>query len=132
MRLFLFLALCGAMDTVHCQNYRELGSIQPDSLNFSNILVKKLDSDSLVSNFLIWVKDEVKSHKHVHHSETVLVLEGEGIMNLGGSEFLIRKGDYIFIPADTPHAVKVTSKKSLKVLSIQAPEFKGDDRVFID
>jgi len=38
-------------------------------------------------------------------------------------------GGSIFIPQNTWHYVKVTSAEPLKVLSIQAPNFDGKDRV---
>lgn len=115
----------------NCQNFKSLAEIVPDSANYQNIYVKKIDSDSLVSNFIIWIKDEVKAHKHVTHCETIIVLEGAAIMTLGDKKIEIKKGDYIFVPKDTPHSVKVTSEIPLKVISIQAPEFNGDDRIFM-
>lgn len=115
----------------NCQNFKSLAEIVPDSSNYQNIYVKKIDSDSLVSNFIIWIKDEVKAHKHVTHCETIIVLEGAAIMTLGDKKIEIKKGDYIFVPKDTPHSVKVTSEIPLKVISIQAPEFNGDDRIFM-
>lgn len=115
----------------NCQNFKSLAEIVPDSANYQNIYVKKIDSDSLVSNFIIWIKDEVKAHKHLTHCETIIVLEGAAIMTLGDKKIEIKKGDYIFVPKDTPHSVKVTSEIPLKVISIQAPEFNGDDRIFM-
>src|SRR5688572_9820315 len=96
---------------------------------YSNIHVQKIAGDSLVSTFVIFIKDHVPMHKHHHHSENVMVLEGEGIMTLGSITKEIKAGDLIFIPADTFHEVKVTSEKPLKVISIQAPEFDGTDRI---
>lgn len=115
----------------YCQNFKSLEEIVPDSSNYQNIYVKKIDSDSLVSNFIIWIKDEVKAHKHVTHCETIIVLEGVATMTLGAEKIEIKKGDYIFIPKNTPHSVKVISQYPLKVISIQAPEFNGSDRVFM-
>ena len=51
------------------------------------------------------------------------------MMTLGSITKEIKAGDIIFIPANTFHEVKVTSEKPLKVISIQAPEFDGTDRV---
>lgn len=109
----------------------DINHINPDK-EFDNILVNKLCSDSLSTSFLIWVKNGVKKHKHVTHSETIFVLEGEAKMQLGERSFQINAGDFIFIPFNTPHNVKVTSARPLKVLSIQSPEFIGNDRVFIE
>jgi len=123
---FILLAiatLCGRSQTV-----RNLDSI----INNPNtgIYVRNLFNDSLSSSFCILIPDEVKAHKHQHHCEHVLVLEGEGLMKLGAKEFMIRKHDLIFIPANTVHSVRSPGPVPLKVLSIQAPYFDGSDRVY--
>tara|TARA_B100000508_G_scaffold140085_2_gene140060 strand:+ start:80103 stop:80495 length:393 start_codon:yes stop_codon:yes gene_type:complete len=98
--------------------------------NFDNILIEKLAGDSLSTQFVIWVKDTVRTHKHEHHSEALYVLEGGGDFYLGKEMIKISKGDFISIPKNTWHAVKVTSEIPLKVISVQSPEFKGEDRLF--
>lgn len=107
--------------------------ISNDSLtppkDYVNIHAQKIAGDSLVSTFIIFIKENVPMHKHQYHSENVFILEGEGIMTLGSITKEIKAGDLIFIPANTFHEVKVTSTIPLKVISIQAPEFDGTDRV---
>ncbi len=98
---------------------------------YDNVTSKKLYSDSLVTTFEIWVKKEVPLHKHAYHTEQVIVLEGEANMLLGEEWKIIKAGDIIIIPVGTLHQVIVTSLIPLKVLSIQAPEFDGIDRVII-
>jgi mannose-6-phosphate isomerase-like protein (cupin superfamily) len=97
-----------------------------------NVYNKQLFGDSLSTSFCIVIKKGVKAHKHLYHSEHVLVLEGEGVMRLADSSFTLKKGDLIFIPKNTIHAVKTNSKVPLKVLSIQSPLFNGSDRVFVE
>jgi mannose-6-phosphate isomerase-like protein (cupin superfamily) len=97
-----------------------------------NIYNKALFGDSLASSFVIVIKQGVKPHKHLLHSEHVAVLEGSGEMTLGEKKFEIKKGDVVFIPKNTIHAVKTKGKVPLKVLSIQAPNFDGKDRIFIE
>lgn len=53
-------------------------------------------------------------------------------MKLGDKEFEIRQGRLVFIPKGTVHSAKATSKELLKVLSIQAPNFDGKDRVAVE
>ena len=98
---------------------------------FDNIHVQPLHSDAKSSSFVIWIKDKVRLHKHAVHSEHVYVLKGKGEMVLGKERFEVKKGDLVFIPEGTPHAVRVTGGV-LKVISIQSPEFKGKDRIFLD
>jgi len=98
---------------------------------FDNIYVKKLGSDPRVSEFIIFIKDEVKAHYHEQHTELIYVLEGEAVMTLGNTKQVIKTGDFIRINQASIHAVKVFSEIPLKVLSIQTPEYNGDDRVYI-
>lgn len=112
------------------------GQINPDTVSppadYDNVAVKTIHSDSLSTVFVIWVKKEVKAHYHARHSEQVLILDGRANMRVGDSTIHVRKGDLISIPAGTVHSVTVTSRKPLKVLSIQSPEFLGDDRILVE
>lgn len=94
-----------------------------------NLYTKPLFGDSLSSSFCIVIKKEVKAHRHAMHSEHVMVVEGEGLMKLDGKEFVVKKGDVIFIPQNKIHSVKSTGKVPLKVISIQSPLFDGKDRI---
>jgi mannose-6-phosphate isomerase-like protein (cupin superfamily) len=111
--------------------HRSLDTIKAPTA-YDNIYSFPVSSDSLSSSFVIFIKKEVKKHKHISHSEHVYVLEGEGEMLLGDKTFRIKKGDVIFIPMNTPHAVKTTSVSPVKVLSVQSPYFDGKDRILID
>lgn len=99
---------------------------------YENIFSRPVGSDSLSSSFVIFIKKEVKKHKHETHTENVYVLDGEGEMLLGDKTFKVKKGDMVFIPMNTPHSLKVTSAIPVKVLSVQSPHFDGKDRIFID
>jgi len=96
------------------------------------LFVKNLSNDSLSSSFYIEIFDQVAKHKHLAHSESIYVIDGEANMFLGEKEFVVRKGDFVFIPKNTPHSVKVISNVPLKVLSVQAPFFDGKDRVLLE
>ena len=112
----------------YTSNTQQLKEIKP-SKEYDNILNMPLCSDSLSSSFIIWIKKEVKAHKHLKHSENIYVIEGAGRMKLGKDTFDIAAGDYIFIPQNTIHEVVVKSNIPLKVLSVQSPYFDGKDRV---
>ena len=94
-----------------------------------NIYVKKLSTDKHSSQFVVFVRKFVPLHKHMHHSESVYVLSGEGEFTLDGKMTRISAGHFVYIPEGVAHGVKTTSKEPLKVLSVQAPEFFGKDRV---
>lgn len=129
MRINIVLAIlltCFLSNQLFAQHF-EPGS---PKVEYDNIHVEKLASDSLNSTFAIWIKKSVPEHYHAEHTETVVVLQGEGMMTLGSESFLIREGSTVYIPKGTPHSVKVSSKVPLKVISVQSPMFSGKDRIF--
>ncbi|MBO6516366.1 MAG: cupin domain-containing protein [Bacteroidia bacterium] len=127
LTLILFLVAGGQ---VHAQVY-EGKQLVPDSTDFPNVYVKALHSDTFSSTYAIWVKNGVKPHKHVLHTEVITVLGGKGSMTLGSEVKVIKKGDVVVIPQGTVHAVTTTSKKPLVVISVQSPKFRGKDRIWI-
>ncbi len=125
--LFMSLMLSGQ---AHAEK-QVLSEIKaPDDME--NIHIVKLASDVYSTDLVIFVKKQVPLHKHVAHSETIYVLEGKGLLQLGEESFEIVSGDYIRVPKGTPHGVKVFSSIPLKIISVQAPEFFGKDRVTVD
>ena len=103
--LSFLLIYIGTGTIAQVQNF---DSIQP-SVEFDNIHVQKMHSDSLASTFAIWVKMKVKMHKHAYHTENVYISEGEGIFHLDGDTSHVQKGNLIVIPQNTWHGVEVTS-----------------------
>ncbi len=96
-----------------------------------NVYVHKLGDSKQASDFIVFIKKGVPPHKHLKHTETVYVLEGEGVFTLEGVTTKIAPGHYVKIPQGAVHSVEVTSSNPLKVLSIQAPQFFGKDRVWV-
>ena len=129
MKTIITLALLSLINIVGAQTIKSIDNLEPSEA-FDNIHVQKIDSDSLSTIFAIWVKLKVKMHKHVNHIENVYIIEGNGEFTVSDSTYKVKKGDLIVIPKDTWHGVNVSSKKPMKVISIQSPEFKGLDRVF--
>ena len=113
------------------QSFQNLDTIKSPA-EYENIYSRQVSSDSLETVFVIYIKKQVKLHKHITHTETVVILEGEGEMTVGDKKFKIKKGDIVFIPKGTPHSLVVTSSIPVKVLSTQSPFFDGKDRVFIE
>ena len=114
--------------TYSAQIIKSTDDLEPAE-KYDNIYVKKIDTDSLSTTFAIWVKLQVKMHKHLNHVENVYILEGTGDFTVSDSTYEVKKGDLIVIPKNTWHGVTISSKNPMKVISIQSPEFKGLDRV---
>lgn len=108
-----------------------IDQILPDK-EFENIHVKKISSDSSSSTFAIWIKQKVKLHKHVNHTENILIDKGFGEFQINDSIYKVAAGDWIVIPKNTWHGVIVNSKSTIKVISVQSPEYFGKDRIFKD
>jgi mannose-6-phosphate isomerase-like protein (cupin superfamily) len=130
-KLFTILSIAIGATLANAQTItNEADLITPAKL--ATVEGRDIGSDSLSSGNVIWIKTELKAHKHLTHSEHVYVIDGEAEMRLGDKTVKIKNGDIIFIPKGTVHAVKVTSKRPLKVLSVQAPHSDGTDRVFVN
>ena len=126
--LIALLLLC-LSSASRAQTPLNLMEVQPDT-TYENIHVQPLASDSLVSSFLVWVKKEVQLHRHIFHTETLLILEGTGTMTVGEETCNVGPGDFLTIRKTTPHSLSVTSEQPIKALSVQAPKFQGKDRIF--
>jgi mannose-6-phosphate isomerase-like protein (cupin superfamily) len=83
-----------------------------------------------VSAHATTVRGPLPAHYHAHHEETVVVLSGTARMRLGGTWHELRAGDLIHVPKGVVHEVDVD--EPVTVLSLFAPPFHGEDRVFVD
>lgn len=119
------------LNTLSAQNFQNIRDIQPAE-DYENIWSKEIYSDSLTSTYMIYIKKGVKLHKHEWHTENVYVISGTGDMKLGEERLSIVAGDIITIPQNTPHSLVVTSRDPVSIISVQSPEFKGKDRVFLE
>lgn len=101
----------------------------PDSVD--NVHVETVFSSQDASIYAIGVRKAVPLHRHRMHTETIVVLEGEGWMRMGADSVLLKPGHMVVVPRMTVHGVRTTSAEPLRVWSIQAPEFKGKDREWV-
>lgn len=97
---------------------------------YENVYSQLLYENEEASYFVIWIKNNVKMHKHIEHTEAISVIDGTGLMTVGDNTFEIKKGTFFTIPKDTFHALTVTSETPVKVISIQMPKFNPSDRIF--
>lgn len=70
----------------------------------------------------IWPADfNVELHYHKLHTEIFYVLGGAIEWTVGGETHVLRKGDLVYFPPDTPHKVHVVGGKPAHLLFIQLP-----------
>jgi len=129
-KYFILLLIVFGVISTYAQQINISSVIFPDSLKPINSI--PLFGDSLVRSFVLDIRNEVKLHKHEFHSEHVYVVAGNAMMTLGSKVFAIKPGDVIFIQKGTPHKVKVMGNTPLRVISIQAPDFDGKDRIMLE
>ncbi|MEQ9064832.1 MAG: cupin domain-containing protein [Vicingaceae bacterium] len=127
LTLSFFLIACSQLTA---QYLNSPAFLKPEK-DFENIWSTVIHSDSLSTSTLIWIKKEVKAHRHAKHTEQVYVLEGSADMKIDSEMISIVSGDLIFIPKNVVHSLKVTSGEPLKVISFQSPQFLGKDRIFV-
>ena len=127
---FTLLCLLNFQKVCAQSTWQNLDTIKPPAV-YDHVHTVRLYGDTLVTSFLMFIKDEVKTHFHDEHSEHIYVLAGTGLMTLDGKTFPVKKGDFIFVPMQKRHSVKVTSTVPLKVISVQAPWFDGRDRLVV-
>ena len=71
-------------------------------------------------------------HEHRHTQEEVyLVLEGSGLVTVGGAETAVEAGSAVFIPGDVPHSCENTGASDLRVAYVfPADSFEEVEYVF--
>lgn len=66
-------------------------------------------------------------HRHRRSEEIYHITGGTGVMTLGGETFTVAAGDTVLIPPYTPHCVRNTGTRPLRVLCVCAPAYSHDD-----
>jgi len=66
-------------------------------------------------------------HRHRLTEEIYHITKGCGIMTLGDQEFEVRTGDAVCIQPGTPHRIRNTGEKELKILCCCAPAYSHED-----
>ena len=90
-------------------------------------------SDSIVSKTLIkretgtltlfaFDKGQALSEHTAPFDAAVLILDGEAEVTIGGVSHTPRKGEFIIMPADVPHAVKASEKFKMLLTMIKEKE----------
>ena len=111
-----------AQDVVH------LSRVYPDEeVTIEEEISKVIVEDNRSTASVIWIKKESAKQYHLKHAQHLYVYKGKGEVYFPNDTLKIVEGDYIYIPQNTTFKIVVTRRKSLKLLSIIAPKFKGQD-----
>ena len=71
-------------------------------------------------------------HHHVKTEEIYYVLEGEGLMRVGGESREVGMGDAVAIPPGAVHQITNVGKAVLRFLCCCAPGYEHDDTVLVE
>jgi mannose-6-phosphate isomerase-like protein (cupin superfamily) len=94
---------------------RTVASIQP-TREFRNLYVHPLRSGNGIEQFILWIKEDVKPEDHHDERESFLILEGECECRIGAKRIRLSAGNYVDIPLDTEHTVRVLSPEPVKAI----------------
>jgi mannose-6-phosphate isomerase-like protein (cupin superfamily) len=66
-------------------------------------------------------KAYVKKHSHKVQEQVYHVIEGQGLMHIGGKDHVVRKHDFIFLPPGVEHSIENTGLVDLVFLVVTSP-----------
>lgn len=75
---------------------------------------------------------ETLLHKHFNSEELYHITQGRGLMTLGVSTFEVNTGDTLCIDPGTPHKIRNTGEKELKILCCCSPAYSHGDTVLLE
>jgi mannose-6-phosphate isomerase-like protein (cupin superfamily) len=74
----------------------------------------------------------VARHKHRVQQQIYHVLEGEGLTEIVGKNYVVRKHDFIFLPSGVEHAISNSSLVDLVFPVITSPVTDGEKPVWAE
>lgn len=74
---------------------------------------------------------QTQLHVHKYTEEIYHITHGQGMMTLGDQEFVVKVGDSILIPANTPHQILNKHSEELIFLCLCSPAYSHDDTVLL-
>ncbi|MEI8337052.1 MAG: cupin domain-containing protein [Actinomycetes bacterium] len=79
--------------------------------SLNRILFDAADTDGAFGLMEQWTGAGFSPPRHVHHREdsAIIVLDGELLVQRGEEEFVVSKGQTVFLPRGVPHTFLVTS-----------------------
>ncbi|MBN4079248.1 cupin domain-containing protein [Beggiatoa alba] len=71
-------------------------------------------------------------HRHHRSEELYHITVGQGRMTLADDDFDVVVGDTVCIPPGTPHCIKNTGDRELKILCCCTPAYADDDTELLE
>ena len=94
---------------------RTVAAIQPPA-TYRNLFGHVLRQEGGVEQFLLWVRACIRPEEHHDERESFLILEGRCECSIGGKLVQLGPGDYLAVPLDREHTVRVISEIPVKAI----------------
>ncbi|WP_338872584.1 cupin domain-containing protein [Spirosoma sp. SC4-14] len=94
---------------------RSVATIEPPA-DFGNVFGHVLRQNEGVEQFLVWVRHSINPEDHHDERESFLILEGRCECSIGGERIQLSAGDYLDVPLDLEHTVRVISNTPVKAI----------------
>lgn len=94
---------------------RTLAGIEP-APEFRNVYVHPLRNHDGIEQFIVWAQQEVRPEQHHDEHESFLILEGECECRIGEETVQLKAGDFVKIPLEVEHTVRVLSTEPVKAV----------------
>ena len=77
-----------------------------------------VDTKNLNLGIVEFDKDKTSlSHSH-EVEESLYVLAGKGVLDVGGTNFNVKKGDFLYVPANTEHSIMTGNNSRLRIFFV--------------
>ncbi|MEM4260160.1 MAG: cupin domain-containing protein [Candidatus Woesearchaeota archaeon] len=100
------------MDKEFLKNIYNLIEYPKQGIN-SNVILKKGTYNYTLMCFA--KGSEISSHTSTRDA-VIFVLEGKGIIILNNKKYVLKKGNFIFMPANMPHSLEAKEKMSILLI----------------
>ncbi|MFH0987136.1 MAG: cupin domain-containing protein [Candidatus Micrarchaeota archaeon] len=105
----------------------------PTVYNVCNQILREVckSADASIAHVEMPLKNKSLLHKHGKFTEIYYILQGEGILSVGGEKFDVAEETLVEIPPGFPHMLENTGKIPLKHLVISVPAFDPNDVIML-
>lgn len=135
MRTFIiFLCLLatpvGAVEQPVVVEYQRILASQPDQ-QARNLKVWTIRQTEKIRINLVEMSGELRLHMHPDAAHSLLVLDGRLKVQAGGKRLILNKGDFVSIPAGTPHKYWSLVART-RLVSMDAPYYDPQKTVVLE
>ena len=73
----------------------------------------------MIKELFVKPKGILSLQKHHHRAEHWLVTKGNPTITINKNSFILKSGDYVYVPLNAIHRIKNLEKQPVKILEVQ-------------